>query len=226
MCLLKWLGWRNRNSVNYAIYKSQPLPWKLYWKYKQIDIEKFKKDIKQSCLYAMTVLTCDENLCDMEMMAAQYNIMLHKIIDEVKTKYYPGKIQECAWDQKTSFEIIKSLTKQEHYPDSDCLKDLVDTFDDCFVMKIQKIRTKLDSQNPEPITIPRVPVEEEDMFLSFHPLPEDDVRNWSSNRQINMQQWPNSNMALEGMPRLAPSYIHPFSKQIPSDWILPWWVEI
>ena len=43
-------------------------------------------------------------------------------------------------------------------------------------MKIQKIRTKLDSQDPEPITIPRVPVKEEDMFLSFQPLSEDDVR--------------------------------------------------
>ena len=43
-------------------------------------------------------------------------------------------------------------------------------------MKIQKIRPKLDSQNPEPITIPRVSVKEEDMFLSFQPLSEDDVR--------------------------------------------------
>ena len=43
-------------------------------------------------------------------------------------------------------------------------------------MKIQKIRTKLDSQDPEPITIPRVPVKEEDMFLSFQPLTKDDVR--------------------------------------------------
>ena len=42
-------------------------------------------------------------------------------------------------------------------------------------MKIQKIRTKLDSQDPEAITIPRVPMKEEDMFLSFRPLSEDDV---------------------------------------------------
>ena len=43
-------------------------------------------------------------------------------------------------------------------------------------MKIQKIRTKLDSQDPEAITIPRVPVKEEDMFLSIQPLTEDNAR--------------------------------------------------
>ena len=34
----------------------------------------------------------------------------------------------------------------------------------------------MDTQDPEPITIPMVPVKEEDTFLSFHPLTEDDVR--------------------------------------------------
>ena len=100
-------------------------------------------------------------------------------IDEAKTEYYSGKVQECAWDQKKLFEIIKLLTKplqQEQYPDSDSLKDLADAFGDFFIMKIKKIRTKLDSQDPEPITIPRVPVKEEDMLLSFQPLTEDDVR--------------------------------------------------
>ena len=100
-------------------------------------------------------------------------------IDEAKTEYYSGKVQECAGDQKKLFEIIKSLTKplqQEQYPDSDSLKDLADAFGDFFIMKIQKIRTKLDSQDPEPITILRVAVKEEDMFLSFQPLTEDDVR--------------------------------------------------
>ena len=101
------------------------------------------------------------------------------VIDEAKTEYYSGKVQECAGDQKKLFEIIKSLTKplqQEKYPDSDSSKDLADAFGDFFIMKIQKIRTKLDSQDPEPITIPRVPVIEEDMLLSFQPLTEDDVR--------------------------------------------------
>ena len=40
-----------------------------------------------------------------------------------------------------------------------------------------------------------------------------------------MQQWPNSNMALEGMPWFSASRINTFSKQIPSNWILPWRVE-
>ena len=193
----------------------------------------------------MTELTCNEDTCDMETMAAQYNTTLRKImddqapektktvkkkpampgyndeikclkrdrrkserqwlrhrgdpikngtcreeyrlvrngyrsaIDEAKTEYYSGKVQECAGDQKKLFEIIKSLTKplqQEQYPDSDSMKDLADAFGDFFIMKIQKIRTKLDSQDPEPITIPRMPVKEEDMFLSFQPLTEDDVR--------------------------------------------------
>ena len=80
---------------------------------------------------------------------------------------------------KEIIEIIKFLTKplqQEQYSDSDSLKDLVDAFGDFYIMKIQKIRTKLDSQDPEPISIPMVPVKEEDMFLSFQPLSEDDVR--------------------------------------------------
>ena len=100
-------------------------------------------------------------------------------IDEAKTGYYSGKVQESAGHLKKLLEIIKSLTKplqQEQYPNSDSLKDLADAFGDFFIMKIQKIRTKLDSQDPEPITIPRVPVKEEDMFLSFQPLTEDDVR--------------------------------------------------
>ena len=64
---------------------------------------------------------------------------------------------------------------QEQYPNSDSLKDLADAFGDFLMMKIQKIRTKLDSQDSEPITIPRVPVKQ-DMFLSFQPLLEDDVK--------------------------------------------------
>ena len=74
-----------------------------------------------------------------------------------------------------SLSLSKPL-QQEQYPDSDSLKDLADAFGDFFIMRIQEIRTKLDSQDPEPITIPRVPVKEEDMFLSFQPLTEDDVR--------------------------------------------------
>ena len=99
-------------------------------------------------------------------------------IDEAKTEHYSGKVQECAGDQKKLFEIIKSLPKplrQEQYPDSDSLKDLADAFGDFFIIKIQKIRTKLDSQDPEPITIPRVSVKE-DMLFSFQHLTEDGVR--------------------------------------------------
>ena len=49
-----------------------------YRKYKQIDIDKFKNDIEQSCLYTMTESTYqrNEDTCDMEMMAAQYNTTL------------------------------------------------------------------------------------------------------------------------------------------------------
>ena len=100
-------------------------------------------------------------------------------IDEAKTEHYSGKVQECAGDQKKLFEIIKSLTKplqHKQYPDFDSLKDLADAFGDFFIMRIQKIRTKLDSQDPEPITFPREPVKEEYMFISFQPLTEDDVR--------------------------------------------------
>ena len=43
-----------------------------YRKCKQIDIEKFKNDIEQSCLYTMTQSTCNEDTCDMETMTAQY----------------------------------------------------------------------------------------------------------------------------------------------------------
>ena len=53
-----------------------------YRKYKQIDIEKFKNDIEQSCLYTMTESTCNEDTCDMETMAAQYNTTLRQIMDD------------------------------------------------------------------------------------------------------------------------------------------------
>ena len=111
-------------------------------------------------------------------------------IDEAKKEYYSEKVQDCAGDQKKPFEIIKSLTKalqQEQYPDSHSWKDLADVFGDFFMMKIQRIRTKLDSQDPKPITIPRVPVKE-DIFLTFQPLSEDDVRkliNKSPNKQCS-----------------------------------------
>ena len=49
-----------------------------YRKYKQIDIEKFENDIEQSCLYTMTKSTCNEDTCDMETVAAQYNTTLRK----------------------------------------------------------------------------------------------------------------------------------------------------
>ena len=37
----------------------------MYRKYKQIDIEKFKNDIEQPCLYTMTESTWNEDTCDM-----------------------------------------------------------------------------------------------------------------------------------------------------------------
>ena len=116
-------------------------------------------------------------------------------IDEAKTEYYSGNVQECAGDQKKLFEIIKSLTKplqQEQYPDSDSLKDLADAFGEFYIMKIKKIRTKLDSQDPEPITIPMVPVKE-DVFLSFQPLTEDDVRKL-------IKQWPHKQCSSDPIP--------------------------
>ena len=48
-------------------------------------------------------------------------------IDEAKTEYHSGKIQECAGDQKKLFEIIKPLTQplqREQYPDS-CLNESI-----------------------------------------------------------------------------------------------------
>ena len=39
-----------------------------YRKYKQTDIEKFKNDIEQSCLYTMTESTCNEDTCDMDLL--------------------------------------------------------------------------------------------------------------------------------------------------------------
>ena len=53
-----------------------------YRKYKQIDIEKLKNDIEQSGLYTMTESTCNEDTCDMETMAAQYNTTPRKIMDD------------------------------------------------------------------------------------------------------------------------------------------------
>ena len=65
-------------------------------KYKQIDIEKFKRDREQSCLYAMTESTCDEDPCDMEMMAAQYNTILCKIMyHHAREKTETVKTRNC-----------------------------------------------------------------------------------------------------------------------------------
>ena len=62
-------------------------------------------------------------------------------------------------------------------------------------MTIQKIRTKLDSRDPEPIAIPRVPVRGEHMFLSFQSLTEDDVRKL-------IKQSPNKQCSSDPIPTL------------------------
>ena len=48
----------------------------------QMDIEKFENDTEQSCFYTMTELTCNEDTYDIRTMAAQYNSMLRKIVDD------------------------------------------------------------------------------------------------------------------------------------------------
>ena len=53
-----------------------------YRNYKPIDIDKLRNDIELLCLYAMTGSACNEDTCDMETMAAQYNITLQKIMDD------------------------------------------------------------------------------------------------------------------------------------------------
>ena len=72
-----------------------------YRKYKQIDIEKFKNDIEQSCLYTMTESTCNEDTCDMEMMAAQYNTTLRKVME----KTCPGEDEYC--EKETSYALVQ-----------------------------------------------------------------------------------------------------------------------
>ena len=72
----------------------------------------------------------------------------------------------------------KSLnSSQKHYKKSNIPHEKIwqTHFGDFFMMKIQRIWTKLDSHDPKPITILRMPVKE-DIFLSFQPLSEDDVR--------------------------------------------------
>ena len=94
------------------------------------------------------------------------------------------------------------------------------------MMKIKEIRTKLDSQDPEPITIPMVPVTEEDMFLSFQPLTEDGVRKMikqSPNKQCSSDPIPTW-LLKECLDYHLPMFKN-FSKQILSNWILPWGVE-
>ena len=81
--------------------------------------------------------------------------------------------QAITWTLLTKFYTVTKPLQEQH-PDSTSLKDLADAFGEFFIMKIKKIRTKLDSQNPEPIMLPRMPVK--DLFLSFQPLSEDDVR--------------------------------------------------
>ena len=69
------------------------------------------------------------------------------------------------------------------------------------VMTIRTIRRKSDIHNSEPVAIPRVPVKEDDMSLSFQTFSEDNVMSTTRvNHTIN----------------------DTFSKQIHSHWILPW----
>ena len=106
-----------------------------YLKYKQIDIEKFKNDIEQSCLYTMTESICNKDTCDMETMAAQYNTTLRKITDDhapektktVKKKpampWYNDEIKGLRRDRwkaerqwlKHRGDPIKNVTCREEY---------------------------------------------------------------------------------------------------------------
>ena len=53
-----------------------------YRKYKEIDTSKFEDDIKQSCLYLVTEMTCDDDPSAIDEVVAQYNSTLRKILDD------------------------------------------------------------------------------------------------------------------------------------------------
>ena len=120
--------------------------------------------------------TYNDDPCDMDTMAAQYNTMQRKIMDD-------------------------------HTPDKTTTVNM---------NVLIKIRTTLDSQDPEPITIPRGPVKEDYMCISFQLLSEDDVGkliNQSPNKQCSGDPlFFLSSMTHEQMARFSPSNINTFSK--------------
>jgi hypothetical protein len=117
-------------------------------------------------------------------------------LETAKTECYSNQVQMCAGDQKKLFSLIKSLTKpqqQEQYPDAASLKDLADAFGDFFVMKINKIRSKLEKIDvtPEPVERNNIPVE--NMLLAFRPLSQEEVRKM-------IKKAPNKHCDLDPMP--------------------------
>ena len=94
-----------------------------YRKYKQIDIEKFKNDIEQSCFYTMRESTCNEDSCDMETMAAQYttlrNIMDDQALQKPKTvkkkpvmPWYNDDIKGLTRDRRKAYPIKCNMQRR------------------------------------------------------------------------------------------------------------------
>ena len=70
------------------------------------------------------------------------------LLDKSRTDYYSAEIEKCGTDQKTLFNLVKSLSGQvtdTPLPPPESIKQLAEDFGNFFVDKIRVICTKLDS---------------------------------------------------------------------------------
>ena len=117
---------------------------------------------------------------------------------------------------RNRYRSVKDETKTEYFwkGSGGSLRDMAGAFYYFFVMKIEKIRNKLENHDPEPTTVSRMPAKRICYFPPFCFF-----RRWCQGAdqaitKLIMRQWPNT---TERAPRLSHSHINTFSEQIPSD---------
>jgi len=76
---------------------------------------------------------------------------VNNLIIKSKTDFFLSKITECGQDQKALYRVVNQLLHKRNtpkLPEYDSLQEMLESFSEYFVTKIQTIRTKLDNETP------------------------------------------------------------------------------
>jgi hypothetical protein len=137
------------------------------------------------------------------------------LIENEKAKYYKNKINDCEGDQKKLFGIVDDLLKRgkpTSLPQHESLSDLVESFSDFFMGKVETIRKDLSEleATTEPLSCPPVstllPPSESNMDI-FRPATQEEISKiikGSSKASCKLDPLPNRLLSDHFLPELLP----------------------